>query len=73
MIMRITPMKVGNYIEPCMLSFQSESSTEFYPSSIVHVDTFWQGQNKKNEVYNLLREGQVVEIEFSLDLLKRSF
>ena len=69
MILRIRPMKIGEYFEPCLLEFQSESGGGgFYPSAIVHIDTFWQGQSGDNEVYNMLSEGTVVDVEIDLKL-----
>ena len=69
MLLRIKPMKVGKYIEPCLLEFKGEQKdSDFYPSAIVHVDTFWQGRDGGNEVYNALQKGEIVELEISLTL-----
>jgi hypothetical protein len=67
MLLRIKPMRVGEYIEPCILEIKGEQKeSEFYPVAVVHVDNFWQGREGSNQVYNLLQSEKVVEIEISL-------
>lgn len=67
MLLRIKPMKVGKYIEPCMLEIKGDQKdSEFYPVAVVHVDNFWQGREGGNQVYNLLQSEKVVEIEICL-------
>lgn len=67
MLLRIKPIMVGKYIDPCLLEFKSEQKdSDFYPSAIVHVDTFWQGRDGNNEVHNALLRGEVVDLEIVL-------
>ena len=39
-----------------------------YPFALLHIDSFWQGRDKDNEIYNLLNEGKevVVEVDFKV-------
>lgn len=64
MKMKIKPLKVGRSFEPCLIEFETPHNNEFYPSAVVHVDTFFEIGN--NEVYNLLRSGKVVILEVNL-------
>ena len=56
MLLRIKPMRVGKYIEPCMLEIKGEQKdSEFYHVAVLHVDNCWQGREGGNQVYNLLQ------------------
>lgn len=67
MKLRIRPLKVGESYEPCMIEIQNLGySSEFYPSAIVHVDTFHEGRRDNNTVYSLLIKGVTVTIDVPL-------
>lgn len=62
---RITPLRIGNYFEPCMMEFSGSGDDKMYPTAIVHIDTFWE-QGGSNELYSRLMKGEVVEIILSM-------
>ena len=39
-----------------------------YPFALLHIDSFWQGKDGDNEIYNLLNAGDyvVVEVDFKV-------
>lgn len=39
-----------------------------YPFALLHIDSFWQGKDGDNKIYNLLNEGNeiVVEVNFKV-------
>lgn len=72
-LLKIKPMKVGDYCEQCLVEIASlavGAKYSFYPSALVHIDAFWQGRNGDNTVYNMLNKGEQVLLK--VDLLPHS-
>lgn len=63
--MKVTPIKQGNYYEPCMISFRGGNSQNWYASSIVHIDSFFTEDKYSNDSYAELREGKEVIYELT--------
>ena len=66
--LKLTPQKVDKYWEPIMMSFRLSDDDTFYPSGIVHIDTFWDG-GKNTEAYDLLNTGNEVVLNMSLKII----
>ena len=63
--MKITPLKCGDYYEPCMISFRGGENQKWYMSSIVHIDSFWTENKYSNDAYAELREGKEIIYELT--------
>ena len=63
--MKVTPLKQGDYYEPCMISFRGGENQKWYQSSIVHIDSFWTEDKYSNDAYAELREGKEIIYELT--------
>ena len=63
--MRLKPVKIGESYEPIEISFKHEDDQPFYPEGYAHIDAFWEGSGADNELYELLREGNVAVIDLA--------
>lgn len=60
--MRMTPYKVGRHQEQVMLSFKRiDDEGDFYPSAMVHIDTFDCCDHNGSIIMEKLRSGDTVD------------
>jgi len=65
--LRIEPIKIGNYYEPCIVSVKAQVDDFFYPVGHAHIDVFYASpKDWDTELYEALNNGKTAEIDVPL-------
>lgn len=66
---KLVPIKTGKYYEQILMSLRTGAGSigGWYPSALLHIDTFWEGTSGDNSIYHELSEGVSIEITLKIE------